>query len=89
MKIKFIIFGLLMMSIFACNNSYENAKIESYEDTLSYSIGKDIGKNFERNHLDTIVNVDLLAKGLFDYFNNDSTLMNDMEVKKFLTDFRM
>ncbi len=79
-----IISGLIILS--SCNNKESQVKLKSYNDSLSYVIGKDIGKKFERSGLDSL-NIEYVAKGIKDYFSNDTSLFNEDALKKFLTDY--
>ena len=60
--------------VFASCNNAGNKKVEikTFNDSLSYAIGNDIAKSFERSEIDSI-NVDILAKAMKDRMAKDTT----------------
>ena len=60
--------------VFASCNNAGNKKVEikTFKDSLSYAIGNDIAKSFERSEIDSI-NVDVLAKAMKDRMAKDTT----------------
>ncbi|NOZ34342.1 MAG: FKBP-type peptidyl-prolyl cis-trans isomerase [Chlorobi bacterium] len=55
-------------------------------DSLSYAIGNDIGKSFERSELDSL-NINYVAKGIKDHFAKDTSIFNEKEINKILMNF--
>jgi len=56
----------------SCKTENKNVEIKTFNDSLSYSIGNDIAKSFERSKIDSI-NVDVLAKAMKDRMAKDTT----------------
>jgi len=69
--------GLLLVAIaiiFASckNEESKNVEIKTFNDSLSYAIGNDIAKSFERSEIDSI-NVDILAKAMKERMTKSET----------------
>ena len=67
--ISTIIISVFIIAI-SCSNSdqqIEEVKLNDYMDTVSYSVGVDIGKSFRYQEMD--IDPIVLAKGLDDAFN--------------------
>ena len=67
--ISTIIISVFIIAI-SCSNSdqqIEEVKLNDYMDTVSYSVGVDIGKSFRYQEMD--IDPKVLAKGLNDAFN--------------------
>ena len=67
----------LLVAVFAVlfargNKTEKKVEIKTFKDSLSYAIGNDIAKSFERSNIDSI-NVDVLAKAMKDRVANDTT----------------
>lgn len=86
--------GLLVIAIafiFAsCNNAgNKNVEIKTFNDSLSYAIGNDIAKSFERSKIDSI-NVDILAKAMKDRMAKDTTTgLDSATIADVMTQFQM
>jgi FKBP-type peptidyl-prolyl cis-trans isomerase FklB len=89
MKATHIILLLLVFALFGCNEFEKEAELTNYDDSLSYTIGRDLGKSLVRNEIDSVINPVLLAKGIRDYFENDSIFMTQQIVDSFLNEFSM
>ena len=77
--------------IFASCNNAGNKKVEikSFNDSLSYAIGNDIAKSFERSNIDSI-NVDILAKAMKDRMAKDTTTgLDSVAIADVLMKFQM
>ncbi|MCF6183784.1 MAG: FKBP-type peptidyl-prolyl cis-trans isomerase [Bacteroidales bacterium] len=86
LALLFIVPALLMAS---CKNQGETkVNLKTYMDSLSYAIGNDIGKSFERSELDSL-NINYVAKGIKDHFAKDTSIFNEKEVNKILMAFSM
>jgi len=81
----FIVPALLMAS---CKNNETKVELKSYNDSLSYAIGKDIGKSFERSELDSL-NISYVAQGIKDYFAKDTSILTKKSLQAFLMAFSM
>jgi len=60
--------------------------LKSQKEKVSYSIGLDIGRNFQQQSLD--IDVDLLAKGIKDVLSHTTPLLTDEEVREVMMAFQ-
>ena len=77
----FIVFFITAGIVFAQNNSGKMLKLKTFEDSVSYSIGQNLGQNL--NDPSMKINFDCLTKGIEDYFKHTSLLKED-EMRKVL-----
>ncbi|NPA68578.1 MAG: FKBP-type peptidyl-prolyl cis-trans isomerase [Chlorobi bacterium] len=82
--ILFTLAALFLLS--SCKNDIPKAKFKSYNDSLSYVIGRDIGRKFEQSKLDSI-NIRNVAAGIKDYLDRDTSILTEKGVKLFLADY--
>ena len=83
------IFIVLLMIAISCSNSekvVETPQLTDYMDTVSYSVGVDIGKSFRLQEMD--INPDVMARGLSDAFSDKETALTDEETQSTLIKFR-
>ena len=83
-----IIISVFIIAI-SCSNSEQQAedvKLNDYMDTVSYSVGVDIGKSFRYQEMD--INPKVLAKGLEDAFSEKEIELTEEEVQLTLGKFR-
>ena len=86
-----IIITVLVITI-SCSNTGENehqisqVELNDYMDTVSYSVGVDIGKSFRYQEMD--IDPIVLAKGLDDAFNEKEIKLTEEEVQLTLVKFR-
>ena len=86
-----IIITVLVITI-SCSNTGENehqisqVELNDYMDTVSYSVGIDIGKSFRYQEMD--IDPIVLAKGLDDAFNEKEIKLTEEEVQLTLVKFR-
>ena len=83
------IFIVLLMIAISCSNSekvVETPQLTDYTDTVSYSVGVDIGKSFRLQEMD--INPDVMARGLSDAFSDKETALTDEETQSTLIKFR-
>ena len=79
-----IILTVLVITI-SCSNTGENehqisqVELNDYMDTVSYSVGIDIGKSFRYQEMD--IDPIVLAKGLDDAFNEKEIKLTEEEVQ--------
>lgn len=87
MKQFFIGAIVTIFSITACSQTTtnEDIKISSTVDSVSYSIGQDIGKNFKRQNID--VNPALLLQGI-NHAMADTSLLTDEEIRSTMISFQ-
>ena len=86
--ISTIIISVFIIAI-SCSNSdqqIEEVKLNDYMDTVSYSVGVDIGKSFRYQEMD--IDPKVLAKGLDDAFNDKEIELTEEEVQLTLVKFR-
>jgi FKBP-type peptidyl-prolyl cis-trans isomerase FklB len=84
---KYLIVMLILIFIVACDQSaQEVTTLESAQDSISYSIGTDIGKNLKRGMYE--INVAALAQGIKDVMQEKEILLADKEVKEMLNLYR-
>ena len=88
-KIAVIIFSLLLIT--NCNQDTSNtgkneeSLIVTFEDSLSYTIGINIGKNLP----DAQFNKDLLKQGLDDYWNQNEPRLDNADRQQILREFNV
>jgi len=83
------IFIVLLMIAISCTSSekvVETPQLTDYMDTVSYSVGVDIGKSFRLQEMD--INPDAMARGLSDAFSDKETALTDEEIQSTLINFR-
>jgi FKBP-type peptidyl-prolyl cis-trans isomerase FklB len=83
------IFIVLLMIAISCTSSekvVEIPQLTDYMDTVSYSVGVDIGKSFRLQEMD--INPDVMARGLSDAFSDKETALTDEEIQSTLINFR-
>ena len=83
------IFIVLLMIAISCTSSekvVETPQLTDYMDTVSYSVGVDIGKSFRLQEMD--INPDVMARGLSDAFSDKETALTDEETQSTLINFR-
>jgi FKBP-type peptidyl-prolyl cis-trans isomerase FklB len=89
MKSLIGIFIVLLMIAISCTSSekvVETPQLTDYMDTVSYSVGVDIGKSFRLQEMD--INPDVMARGLSDAFSDKETALTDEEIQSTLINFR-
>ena len=83
------IFIVLLMIAISCSSSekvVETPQLTDYMDTVSYSVGVDIGKSFRLQEMD--INPEVMARGLSDAFSDKETALTDEETQSTLIKFR-
>ena len=83
------IFILSLMIAISCTSSekvVETPQLTDYMDTVSYSVGVDIGKSFRLQEMD--IDPDVMARGLNDAFSDKETALTKEEVQSTLIKFR-
>ena len=60
----------------ACNSksAYVNTAPKKEMDSVSYAIGLQMGENLKQNGLDSTLNIDLLARGIYEVMNSKKAL---------------
>lgn len=77
---------VIFFSVVACSQTNtEDIKLSSSVDSVSYSIGQDIGKNFEKQGIE--ITPALLVKGIEDAMADTSVLTDD-QIRVVMTNFQ-
>jgi FKBP-type peptidyl-prolyl cis-trans isomerase FklB len=93
MKLKNIVLAsaLGFFSLVSCNGQKKmkksDVKLETQKDKVSYSIGISIGENLKTEGLDTVINVDLLAKAIQSVFKKDSLAIDQTAANQLLQEY--
>ncbi len=87
MKKILITIILLFVAITGCSqtNNGKRAKIESQTDSVSYSIGIDIGKNFKKQSIE--ISAEVLKQGIIDALA-DTSYLTDGEMRNVMVNFQ-
>lgn len=84
---KYLAIVALIALTVGCNqNAVQDVELSTFNDSVSYSIGADIGKNFKQQEID--VNLDALSKGLADAFNESDLVVSEEESAQILNKFQ-
>ncbi len=84
---KYLAIAALLALLIGCNQSAtQDAELNTFTDSVSYSIGADIGKNFKQQEID--VNLDALSKGLADAFTDSDLEITEVESAQILNKFQ-
>ena len=83
---KYLVIMLILIFVVACDQSAQVSSLGNAQDSISYSIGTDIGKNLKRGAYP--INVAALAQGIEDIMAEKESLLTDEEVKKMLNLYR-
>jgi len=83
---KYLIVFVLMFFTVACAQSGYDVELKTFNDSVSYSIGADIARNFEAQKLD--INNEALMNGLMDVAKKGDLKISEEEALKVLTKFQ-
>ncbi len=86
MKKSALLFFAIAFIFASCKNSETKVELKNFSDSLSYAIGNNIGKSFERDNLDSL-NIDYVAKGIKDALAEDTSIFNERTVNSVLMSF--
>ena len=88
MKQILIVAISLLISIIGCSqtNSDGNSPISTNIDSVSYSIGQDIGKNFKKQDIE--IDPKIMLQGIVDAMA-DTSMLTDAEIQKVMTNFQV
>jgi FKBP-type peptidyl-prolyl cis-trans isomerase len=75
--IKFIIAGAVALAT-ACNSKsgYMTSSPKKEIDSVSYAIGLQMGQNLKANGLDSSLNIDIMARGIYEALNGKKQLFS-------------
>ncbi len=85
MKYLAILF-LLLLSIACTQNTAQNAELKSFDDSVSYSIGADIARNFATQKMN--INSDAFVSGFLNVALEGEVKINEEEALKILTKYQ-
>jgi FKBP-type peptidyl-prolyl cis-trans isomerase FklB len=86
MKFKFLAAAALSVTLLACQTGDAKVELKTTQDKVSYSIGLDIGRNFERQGIE--VSSAILAAGIKDGLTGAEAKMTDDEIRDTMMAFR-
>lgn len=81
--------GLMGLILTSCNKPNYNVKVSSETDSISYLIGIAYGKSLKSGGELTSLNIDAMAKGINEAFNNDSVKITEEELNTRLNNYFM
>jgi FKBP-type peptidyl-prolyl cis-trans isomerase FklB len=79
----------IVISLFfmACQSStQEKAHVKTFKDSVSYSIGMNIGRDFKHQLID--IDADLLAQGIKDIVAGSTTILTDSQAQSVMMSFQ-
>lgn len=82
MKNLLVVAGLAALILTSCGKPNYNAKISNETDSVSYYIGLFYGKQLKSGGELTSLNIDAMAKGLNEAFNNDSIKISQEDLSQ-------
>lgn len=88
MKQILIVAISLLIAAIGCSQTTSDANlpISSNVDSVSYSIGQDIGKNFKRQDIE--IDPKIMLQGIVDAMA-DTSMLTDVEIQKVMTNFQV
>ncbi len=78
-------FSLFLISCSQSNNQ-KVTSLETKKDSISYSIGMEIGMNFQSQSVE--INTDFFSQGFHDTYTESTTLLEDSEMRKVTKNYR-
>ena len=78
-------FSLFLISCSQSNNQ-KVTSLETKKDSISYSIGMEIGMNFQSQSVE--INTDFFSQGFHDTYTESTTLLEDSEMRKVTQSYR-
>jgi FKBP-type peptidyl-prolyl cis-trans isomerase FklB len=79
--------GMVCLVFISCQgNTQDKVDLKTQKDTVSYSIGTDIGKNFKAQQIE--VNTAALARGISDVIAGGKMLCTDQEIQDAMARFQ-
>ena len=84
---KYVWFASLALALIACQgNTQEKVQLKTQKDSVSYSIGLNMGKNLKQQSVD--VDPTILARGIKDVLDSAKTLLTEQQVQECMTNFQ-
>ena len=89
MRILFVFSLISLFIISACSQDkkYASVKLKTQDDTVSYYIGLMYGSQFKQGKIDSLINIEALAKGLYDGTSKDSLPVSTFVVQTYLNTY--
>jgi len=85
MKLRMVaVVGILLFA--GQVNAGENPVLKTDKDKMSYIIGMDLGKNFQKQEIE--IDADILAQGIKDAISGRKPLLSEQEVRETLAGFQ-
>jgi len=85
---KFRMVAVAGIVLLACPaNAGENLALKTQKDKISYIIGMDLGKNFQKQAID--IDPDILAQGIKDGISGGKLLLSEQEIRETLASFQV
>lgn len=85
MKLRMVaVVGILFLA--GQVNAGENLVLKSQKDKMSYIIGVDLGKNFQKQEIE--IDADILAQGIKDGISGGKLLLTEQEVRETVAGFQ-
>ncbi len=85
MKLRMV--AVVGIVLFACQaNAGESLVLKSQKDKMSYIIGMDLGRNFQKQAID--IDPDILAQGIKDGLSGGKALLSEQEARETLAVFQ-
>lgn len=84
---RLIVFLMMSMGLVSCQSQNQNpVELKSKQDSVSYSIGVNIGKDLKSNGLE--INAEILGIALSKAYSGDSIQLSDEEMMKIMMSFQ-
>jgi FKBP-type peptidyl-prolyl cis-trans isomerase len=84
---KYVLFLILSILVLACQEKNETAvDLQTHQDSISYAIGHDIGRNLKRQTID--LDLHMLARGITDSYTGTQGPLTDSSIRLITADFR-
>ncbi len=82
---KLILVVVAAISLSATSCGYGGGSVKTYEDSVAYVLGLDVGNSLW-NNVDSTINVDMVCKGIVDFYAK-KTSMTPEETQEFLRNY--
>lgn len=84
---KYAVIGALTISLVACSQEkQQKAELKTRQDSVSYSIGHNIGRNLRQQSLE--LNADAVAAGLREYLSDSTSRLSENQIEAVLGSFQ-
>lgn len=81
---KYLLIALFTFGIFACQSNTQNKmQLKTRTDSVSYTIGMDIGKNLKNQKIQVVPEV--LAQGIRDILDSNQTLLTEEQASEVIS----